>query len=79
MRSPDGDTDLFEIVESAAWRHFDAPSIFSRGILRGRSPTGQILTVHRIFEGVKAENLNTVLLCVFFSDAFVCFDRGKRK
>ena len=47
------------------------------GFRRGRSTVGQILTVRRIIEGVRAKNLQAVLLFVDFSKAFDSIHRGK--
>ena len=47
------------------------------GFRKGRSTVGQILTVRRIIEGVRAKNLQAVLLFVDFSKAFDSIHRGK--
>ena len=47
------------------------------GFRKNRSTEGQILTVRRIIEGVKARNLPAVLLFVDFSKAFDSIHRGK--
>ena len=47
------------------------------GFRQNRSTTGQILTVRRIIEEVKAKNLQAVLLFVDFSKAFDSIHRGK--
>ena len=44
---------------------------------KNRSTIGQILTVRRIIEGVRAKNLEAVLLFVDFSKAFDSIHRGK--
>ena len=49
------------------------------GFRKERSTTGQILTVRRILEGVRAKNLEAVLLFVDFSKAFDSVHRGKMK
>ena len=49
------------------------------GFRKGRSTVGQILTVRRIIEGVRAKNLQAVLLFVDFSKAFDSIHRGKMK
>ena len=47
------------------------------GFWKNRSTIGQILTVRRIIEGVRAKNLEAVLLFVKFSKAFDSIHRGK--
>ena len=47
------------------------------GFRKNRSTVGQILTVRRIIEGVKANNLEAVILFVDFSKAFDSIHRGK--
>ena len=47
------------------------------GFRKNRSTVGQILTVRRIIEGVKANNLEAVILFVDFSKAFDPIHRGK--
>ena len=47
------------------------------GFWRHQSTTSQILTVHRILEGVYAKNLEATLLFVNFSKAFDSIHRGK--
>ena len=49
------------------------------GFRKERSTVGQILTVRRILEGVRAKNLQAVLLFVDFSKAFDSIQRGKIK
>ena len=47
------------------------------GFRKGRSTVGQILTIRRIIEGVKARQLPATLLFVDFSKAFDSVHRGK--
>jgi exonuclease III len=47
------------------------------GFRQNRSTVGQILTIRRIIEGVRAKNLTAVLLFVDFSKAFDTIHRGK--
>ena len=47
------------------------------GFRKNRSTVGRILTVRRIIEGVKANNLEAVILFVDFSKAFDSIHRGK--
>ena len=47
------------------------------GFRRNRSTTAQILTIHRILEGVQAKNLQASLLFVDFTKAFDSIHRGK--
>ena len=47
------------------------------GFRKNRSITSQILTIRRIFEGVRAKNLQTTLLFVDFTKAFDSIHRGK--
>ena len=47
------------------------------GFRKNRSTVGQILTVRRIIEGVKANNLEAVILFVDFSKAMDSIDRRK--
>ena len=47
------------------------------GFRRNRSSTSQILTIRRIFEGVRAKNLQATLLFVDFTKAFDSIHRGK--
>ena len=44
---------------------------------RNRSTTSQILTIHRLLEGVRAKNLQATLLFVDFTKAFNSIHRGK--
>ena len=44
---------------------------------RNRSTTSQIVTIHRILEGVRAKNLQATILFVDFINAFDSIDRGK--
>ena len=44
---------------------------------RNRSTTSQILTIHRILEGVRAKNIQATLLFVDFTKAFDSIHRGK--
>ena len=50
---------------------------YQNGFQRNRSTTSQISTIHRIFEGVCAKNLQVILLFVNFSKAFNSIHRGK--
>ena len=47
------------------------------GFQRNRSTTSQILTIHRILEGVRAKNLLVTILFVNFTKAFDSIHRGK--
>ena len=47
------------------------------GFRRNRSMTSQILTIHRILEGVRVKNLQATLLFVNFTKAFDSIHRGK--
>ena len=47
------------------------------GFRRNRSTTSQILTIRRILEGVRAENIQATLLFVDFTNAFDSIHRGK--
>ena len=47
------------------------------GFRRNRSTTSQILTIHRILEGVQAKNLQATLIFVDFTKAFDSIHRGK--
>ena len=47
------------------------------GFRRNRSTTSQILTIHRILEGVRAKNLQVTLIFVDFTKAFDSIHRGK--
>ena len=47
------------------------------GFRRNRPTTSQILTIRRIFEGVRAKNLQATLLFVDFTKAVVSIHRGK--
>ena len=47
------------------------------GFRRNRSTTSQILTIHRILEGVRAKNLQATLLFVDFTKAFDSIHTGK--
>ena len=47
------------------------------GFRKGRSTTGQILTLRRLIEGIKAHNLEATILFVDFSKAFDSIDRSK--
>ena len=49
------------------------------GFRRNWYKTSQILTIHRILEGVRAKKLETTLLFVDFSKAFDSINRGKIK
>ena len=47
------------------------------GFRRNRSTTSQILTIRRIFEGVRAKNLQATILFIDFTKAFDSIHRGK--
>ena len=47
------------------------------GFRRNRSSTSQILTIRRIFEGLRAKHLQATLLFVDFTKAFDSIHRGK--
>ena len=47
------------------------------GFRRNRFTTSQILTIHRILEGVRAKNLLATFLFVDFTKAFVSIHKGK--
>ena len=47
------------------------------GFRKGRTTTGQILTIRRLIEGIKSHNLEASLLFVDFSKAFDSIDRTK--
>ena len=47
------------------------------GIWRNRSMTSQILTIHRILEGIQAKNLQVTISFVDFTKAFDSIHRGK--
>jgi exonuclease III len=47
------------------------------GFRKNRSTVGQILTVRRVIEGIRAKNLEAVMLFVDFSKAFDSVHRGK--
>ena len=47
------------------------------GFRRNRSTNSQILTIRRIFEGVRAKNLQATLIFVYFTKAFGSIHRGK--
>ena len=47
------------------------------GFRRNRSTSSQILTIRRILEGVRAKNLQSILLFVEFTKAFDSILRGK--
>ena len=47
------------------------------GFRRNRSTTSQILTIHRILEGVRAKNLQVTILFVDFTKVFDSIHRGK--
>ena len=47
------------------------------GFRGNRSTMSQILTIHRILEGVRAKNLEATILLVDFTKAFDSIHRGK--
>ena len=47
------------------------------GYQRNRSTTSQILTIHRILEGIQAKNLKVTILFVDFTKAFDSIHKGK--
>ena len=47
------------------------------GFRRNRSTTSQILTIHKILEGVRAKNLQATILFLIFTKAFDSIHRGK--
>ena len=47
------------------------------GFRKDRSTTGQILTIRRLIEGIKSQNLEATILFVDFSKAFDSIDRSK--
>ena len=47
------------------------------GFQRNRSTTSQILTIHRILEGVRSKNLQATILFFNFTKAFDSIHRGK--
>ena len=47
------------------------------GFRRNRSTTSQIFSIRRIFEGVRAKNIQATLLFVDFTKAFDYIHRGK--
>ena len=49
------------------------------GFRPNRSTTGQILTIRRLIEGIKSQNLKAVLTFVDFTKAFDTIHRGKMK
>ena len=48
-----------------------------KGFWINRSTTSQILTIHRILEGIWAKNLQATILFVDFTKAFDSIHRGK--
>ena len=71
-----------KIYNALLWNHIE-PKIDNilrknqNGLWRNRSTTLQILTIHRIFEGIRAKNLQVTLLFVDFTKAFDSIHRGK--
>ena len=47
------------------------------GFWRNRSTTSQILTIRRIFEGVRTKNLEAIILFIDFTKALDSIHRGK--
>ncbi len=85
VRSPDGDTEYFDIVAGVLQGDLLAPYLFiicldyilrknQNGFRRNRSTTSQILTIRRILEGVRAKNLQATLIFVDFTKAFDSID-----
>ena len=71
-----------KIYNALLWNHIE-PKIDNilrknqNGFRRNRSTTSQILTIHRILEGVRAKNLQVTLLFVDFTKAFDSIHREK--
>ena len=57
-------------IDNIIWKN-------QNGFWRNSSTTSQILTIHRILEGVRAKNLRATLLFVDFTKAFDSIHRGK--
>ena len=57
-------------IDNILWKN-------QNGFRRNRSTTSQILTSHRIFEGVRTKNIQATLLFVNFTKAFHSIHRGK--
>ena len=71
-----------KIYNALLWKHIE-PKIENilrknqNDFRRNRSTTSQILTIHRILEGVRAKNLQATILFVNFTKAFDSIHRGK--
>ena len=57
-------------IEKILWKN-------QNGFRWNQSPTSQILTIHRILDGVRAKNLEATILFVDFSEPFDSIYRGK--
>ena len=57
-------------IDNILWKNHN-------GFRRNRSMTSQILTIHRILEGVRSKNLQATILFVDFTKAFDSIHRGK--
>ena len=57
--------------------HWDVLRKNQNGFRRNRSTTSQILTIHRILEGVRAKNQQATLLFADFTKAFDSIHKGK--
>ena len=76
-------TSIAAKIYNALLRNWIEPKIDNifrknqNGFRRNRSTTSQILSIHRILEGVRARNLQATLLLVDFTKAFDSIHRGK--